>query len=159
MGRQENKIELIASENFVSRAVMEAMGSALTNKYAEGYPGKRYYGGCEFVDEAETLAIERLKALFGAEHANVQPHSGANANTAVYQAVLEYGDTVMGMDLSNGGHLTHGSPVNYSGKSYRFVSYGIDPATGMIDFDNVRKLAAEAHRSGRQRLSAHGGDR
>ncbi len=143
MGRQENKIELIASENFVSRAVMEAMGSALTNKYAEGYPGKRYYGGCEFVDEAETLAIERLKTLFGAEHANVQPHSGANANTAVYQAVLEYGDTVMGMDLSNGGHLTHGSPVNYSGKSYRFVSYGIDPATGMIDFDNVRKLAQE----------------
>lgn len=145
MGRQENKIELIASENFVSRAVMEAMGSALTNKYAEGYPGKRYYGGCEFVDEAETLAIERLKALFGAEHANVQPHSGANANTAVYQAVLEYGDTVMGMDLSNGGHLTHGSPVNYSGKSYNFVSYGINPDTGMIDFDNVRELAHKHH--------------
>lgn len=141
MGRQENKIELIASENFVSRAVMEAMGSALTNKYAEGYPGKRYYGGCEFVDQAETLAIERLKALFGAEHANVQPHSGANANTAVYQAVLEYGDTVMGMDLSNGGHLTHGSPVNYSGRSYHFVSYGLNPETGMIDFDNVRELA------------------
>ena len=143
MGRQENNIELIASENFVSKAVMEAMGSALTNKYAEGYPGKRYYGGCEFVDQAETLAIERLKALFGAEHANVQPHSGANANTAVYQAVLEYGDTVMGMDLSNGGHLTHGSPVNYSGKSYHFVSYGINPETGMIDFDNVRELARE----------------
>lgn len=141
MGRQESKIELIASENFVSRAVMEAMGSALTNKYAEGYPGKRYYGGCEFVDQAETLAIERLKALFGAEHANVQPHSGANANTAVYQAVLEYGDTVMGMDLSNGGHLTHGSPVNYSGRSYHFVSYGLNPETGMIDFDNVRELA------------------
>ena len=143
LGRQRTSVELIASENFTSPAVMEAMGSVLTNKYAEGYPGKRYYGGCEFVDEAETLAIERLKTLFGAEHANVQPHSGANANTAVYQAVLEYGDTVMGMDLSNGGHLTHGSPVNYSGKSYRFVSYGIDPATGMIDFDNVRKLAQE----------------
>lgn len=141
MGRQENKIELIASENFVSKAVLEAMGSALTNKYAEGYPGKRYYGGCEYVDEAETLAIERLKALFGAEHANVQPHSGANANTAVYQALLSYGDTVLGMDLSNGGHLTHGSPVNISGKSYNFVSYGVDPATGMIDFDNVRELA------------------
>ena len=143
LGRQRRNLELIASENIVSPAVMLAMGTVPTNKYAEGYPGKRYYGGCEFVDEAETLAIERLKALFGAEHANVQPHSGANANTAVYQAVLEYGDTVMGMDLSNGGHLTHGSPVNYSGKSYRFVSYGIDPATGMIDFDNVRKLAQE----------------
>ena len=141
MNRQEHKIEMIASENFVSRAVMEAVGSALTNKYAEGYPGKRYYGGCEFVDEVETMAIERLKALFGAEHANVQPHSGANANTAVYQAVLSYGDTVMGMDLSNGGHLTHGSPVNYSGKSYNFVSYGIDPESGRIDFDNVRELA------------------
>lgn len=145
MDRQENKIEMIASENFVSKAVMEAVGSALTNKYAEGYPGKRYYGGCEFVDEVETLAIERLKALFGAEHANVQPHSGANANTAVYQAVLNYGDTVMGMDLSNGGHLTHGSPVNYSGKSYHFVSYGIDPVSGRIDFDHVRELAL-AHR-------------
>ena len=122
MNRQETKIARIGSENFVSRAVMEAAGSALTNKYAEGYPGKRYYGGCEFVDEVETLAIERLKALFGAEHANVQPHSGANANTAVYQAVLNYGDTVLGMDLSNGGHLTHGSPVNFSGKSYNFVS-------------------------------------
>ena len=141
MNRQETKIEMIASENFVSRAVMEAAGSALTNKYAEGYPGKRYYGGCEFVDEVETLAIERLKALFGAEHANVQPHSGANANTAVYQAVLNYGDTVLGMDLSNGGHLTHGSPVNFSGKSYNFVSYGLDPETERIDFDNVRELA------------------
>ena len=141
MDRQESKIEMIASENFVSRAVMEAAGSALTNKYAEGYPAKRYYGGCEFVDEVETLAIERMKALFGAEHANVQPHSGANANTAVYQAVLNYGDTVMGMDLSNGGHLTHGSPVNYSGKSYNFVSYGIDPVSGRIDFDKVRELA------------------
>lgn len=141
MNRQETKIEMIASENFVSKAVLEACGSGLTNKYAEGYPGKRYYGGCEFVDEVETIAIERLKALFGAEHANVQPHSGANANTAVYQAVLNYGDTVMGMDLSNGGHLTHGSPVNYSGKSYNFVSYGIDSETERIDFDNVRELA------------------
>ena len=141
MGRQETKIEMIASENFVNFEIMEAMGSALTNKYAEGYPGKRYYGGCEFIDEVETLAIERAKALFGAEHANVQPHCGANANTAVYQAVLEYGDTVLGMDLSNGGHLSHGSPVNISGKSYNFVAYGLDPETEKIDFDNVRELA------------------
>ena len=140
-GRQETKIEMIASENFVNYEVMEATGSVLTNKYAEGYPGKRYYGGCEFVDEVETMAIERAKKIFGAEHANVQPHSGANANTAVYQAVLEYGDTVLGMDLSNGGHLTHGSPVNISGKSYNFVSYGIDPETETINFDNVRELA------------------
>lgn len=141
IGRQETKIEMIASENFVNYEIMEAAGSALTNKYAEGYPGKRYYGGCEFVDEVETLAIERAKKIFGADHANVQPHSGANANTAVYQAVLEYGDTVLGMDLSNGGHLTHGSPVNYSGKSYNFVSYGLDPETETINFDNVRELA------------------
>lgn len=141
MGRQETKIEMIASENFVNLEIMEAMGSALTNKYAEGYPGKRYYGGCEFVDEVETLAIERAKALFGADHANVQPHCGANANTAVYQAVLEYGDTVLGMDLSNGGHLSHGSPVNISGKSYNFVAYGLNPETEKIDFDNVRELA------------------
>lgn len=140
-GRQETKIEMIASENFVNYEVMEAAGSVLTNKYAEGYPGKRYYGGCEFVDEVETMTIERAKKIFGAEHANVQPHSGANANTAVYQAVLEYGDTVLGMDLSNGGHLTHGSPVNISGKSYNFVSYGIDPETETINFDNVRELA------------------
>jgi len=141
VGRQESKIEMIASENFVNYEVMEAAGSALTNKYAEGYPGKRYYGGCEFVDEVETLAIERAKKIFGADHANVQPHCGANANTAVYQAVLEYGDTVLGMDLSNGGHLSHGSPVNISGKSYNFISYGLDPETEMIDFDNVRELA------------------
>lgn len=141
MGRQETKIEMIASENFVNFEIMEAMGSALTNKYAEGYPGKRYYGGCEFVDEVETLAIERAKALFGAEHANVQPHCGANANTAVYQAVLEYGDPVLGMDLSNGGHLSHGSPVNISGKSYKFISYGLNPETEKIDFDDVRELA------------------
>ncbi|MFR7985765.1 MAG: serine hydroxymethyltransferase [Clostridia bacterium] len=141
MGRQETKIEMIASENFVNFEIMEAMGSALTNKYAEGYPGKRYYGGCEFVDQVETLAIERAKSLFGAEHANVQPHCGANANTAVYQAVLEYGDPVLGMDLSNGGHLSHGSPVNISGKSYKFISYGLNPETEKIDFDNVRELA------------------
>lgn len=141
VGRQESKIEMIASENFVDYAVMEAAGSALTNKYAEGYPGKRYYGGCEHVDEVETLAIERAKQIFGADHANVQPHSGANANTAVYQALLKYGDTVLGMDLSNGGHLTHGSPVNYSGISYNFVPYGLDPETETINFDNVRELA------------------
>ena len=141
IGRQESKIEMIASENFVNYEIMEAAGSALTNKYAEGYPGKRYYGGCEFVDEVETLAIERAKKIFGADHANVQPHCGANANTAVYQAVLDYGDTVLGMDLSNGGHLSHGSPVNISGKSYNFVSYGLDPETETIDFDNLRELA------------------
>lgn len=141
MNRQETKIEMIASENFVNYEIMEAAGSALTNKYAEGYPGKRYYGGCEHVDEIETMAIERAKALFGAEHANVQPHCGANANIAVYQAVLDYGDTVLGMDLSNGGHLTHGSPVNISGKSYNFISYGLDPETETINFDNVRELA------------------
>ena len=141
INRQETKIEMIASENFVNYEIMEAAGSALTNKYAEGYPGKRYYGGCEFVDQVETLAIERAKKIFGADHANVQPHCGANANTAVYQAVLEPGDTVMGMDLSNGGHLSHGSPVNISGKLYNFVSYGLDPETEMIDFDNVRELA------------------
>lgn len=141
IGRQESKIEMIASENFVNYEVMEAAGSALTNKYAEGYPGKRYYGGCEFVDEVETLAIERAKKIFGADHANVQPHSGANANTAVYQALLSYGDTVLGMDLSNGGHLTHGSPVNYSGISYNFVPYGLDPETETINFDHVRELA------------------
>lgn len=141
INRQETKIEMIASENFVNYEIMEAAGSALTNKYAEGYPGKRYYGGCEFVDEVKTMAIERAKKIFGADHANVQPHCGANANTAVYQAVLEPGDTVMGMDLSNGGHLSHGSPVNISGKLYNFVSYGLDPETEMIDFDNVRELA------------------
>ena len=141
IGRQETKIEMIASENFVNYEIMEAAGSPLTNKYAEGYPGKRYYGGCEFVDEVETLAIERAKKIFGADHANVQPHCGANANIAVYQAVLEPGDTVMGMDLSNGGHLTHGSPVNISGRLYKFIPYGLDPQTERIDFDNVRELA------------------
>jgi glycine hydroxymethyltransferase len=143
MARQENKIELIASENFTSKAVMEACGSALTNKYAEGYPKKRYYGGCEHVDEAEIIAIDRLKRLFNAEHANVQPHSGSSANIAVYFSLLEPGDTVLGMDLSNGGHLTHGSPVNMSGKYYNFVPYKVDEKTERIDFDEVRKLAIE----------------
>lgn len=143
MARQENKIELIASENFTSRAVMEACGSALTNKYAEGYPGKRYYGGCEHVDEAESLAIERIKELFHAEYANVQPHSGSSANIAVYFSLLEPGDTVLGMDLSNGGHLTHGSPVNMSGKYFNFVPYKVDSETERIDFGQVRKLALE----------------
>ncbi len=143
MARQENKIELIASENFTSSAVMEACGSALTNKYAEGYPGKRYYGGCEHVDEAESLAIERVKELFHAEYANVQPHSGSSANLAVYFSLLEHGDTVLGMDLSNGGHLTHGSPVNMSGKYFNFVPYKVDSETERIDFDAVRKLAIE----------------
>ena len=142
--RQREHIELIASENFVSEAVLAAMGTHLTNKYAEGYPGKRYYGGCAFVDQAEELAGSRACALFGAEHANVQPHSGAQANTAVYFAMLEPGDTVLGMDLSNGGHLTHGSPVNLSGKYFRFVSYGVDPDTEMIDYDRLREIALEA---------------
>lgn len=141
--RQQNKIELIASENFVSRAVMAAQGSVLTNKYAEGYPGKRYYGGCEYVDIVEDLARERVKKLFGAEHANVQPHSGAQANTAVYFAMLKPGDTVLGMNLSHGGHLTHGSPVNISGMYYNFVAYGVDQATERIDYDVVRQLALE----------------
>lgn len=143
MDRQENKIELIASENFTSRAVMEACGSALTNKYAEGYSGKRYYGGCECVDLVEDIAIERAKKLFHADHVNVQPHSGSNANFGVYVAMLEHGDTVLGLDLSNGGHLTHGSPVNLSGKYLNFVSYKLDPETELIDFDEVRKLAKE----------------
>jgi glycine hydroxymethyltransferase len=139
--RQEHKIELIASENFVSRAVMAAQGSVLTNKYAEGYPGKRYYGGCEYVDIVEDLARDRVKKLFGAEHANVQPHSGAQANTAVYFAMLEPGDTVMGMNLAHGGHLTHGSPVNISGVYYNFVEYGVDQDTECLDYDKLRSLA------------------
>ena len=141
--RQRNKIELIASENFVSEAVLEAQGSVLTNKYAEGYPHHRYYGGCECVDIAEDLAIERAKKIFGAEHANVQPHSGSQANTAVYIAALKPGDTVLGMDLSNGGHLTHGSPVNISGILYNFVSYGVTKDTNRIDYDEVLRLAKE----------------
>lgn len=139
--RQRNKIELIASENFVSRAVMEATGTVLTNKYAEGYPGRRYYGGCEYVDRVEELAIERAKTLFGAEHVNVQPHSGAQANMAVYLASVEPGDTILGMNLSHGGHLTHGSPVNFSGRIYNFVPYGVDEKSARIDFELVRKLA------------------
>ncbi len=139
--RQENNIELIASENFVSNAVLEAQGSILTNKYAEGYPGHRYYGGCEYIDMAENLAIERVKKLFGAKFANVQPHSGSQANAAAYQALLQTGDTVLGMDLSAGGHLTHGSKVNFSGKNYHFVSYGVDKETEMIDYENVRQQA------------------
>ena len=143
LGRQRSNIELIASENFVSKAVMAAMGSPMTNKYAEGYPGKRYYGGCEKVDIAENLAIERAKELFGAEHANVQPHSGAQANMAVFFAVLKPGDTVMGMNLAHGGHLSHGSPVNMSGKQYNVVPYGVSEETGMIDYDEVRRIAHE----------------
>ncbi len=138
--RQQRNIELIASENFTSPAVLAAQGSVLTNKYAEGYPGKRYYGGCQYVDVAEELARSRAKALFGAEHVNVQPHSGAQANYAVYAALCRIGDTVMGMDLANGGHLTHGSPANYSGKNYRMVFYGVG-ADGRIDYDQVRDIA------------------
>lgn len=141
--RQNTTLQLIASENFVSRAVLEATGSVLTNKYAEGYPGKRYYGGCEHVDEAEDLGRERAKKLFGAEHANLQPHSGAQANMAVYYALLEPGDTVMGMALDQGGHLTHGSPVNFSGRTYKFVPYGVDPTTELIDMEQVAKVARE----------------
>ncbi|NNF32540.1 MAG: serine hydroxymethyltransferase [Saprospiraceae bacterium] len=141
--RQRSGIELIASENFTSSAVIKAMGSCLTNKYAEGYPGKRYYGGCEVVDEIETLAIERCKELFGAEYANVQPHSGAQANAAVFLACLQPGDAILGFDLSHGGHLSHGSPVNYSGKVYRPFFYGVEEETGVIDMDKVEALAEE----------------
>jgi glycine hydroxymethyltransferase len=141
--RQASKLELIASENFVSEAVLEAMGSPLTNKYAEGYPGKRYYGGCEFVDVAETLAIERAKQLFGADHANVQPHSGAQANMAAYFALLTYGDTILGLNLAHGGHLTHGSPVNFSGRFFKVIPYSVDAKTEQIDMAEVRRLAKE----------------
>ena len=141
--RQAGKLELIASENFVSEAVLEAQGSIMTNKYAEGYPGKRYYGGCEFVDIAENLAIERCKKLFGADHVNVQPHSGSQANMAVYFAAVQPGDTILGMNLSHGGHLTHGSPANFSGKLYKIISYGVSKDTETIDFDEVEKLARE----------------
>lgn len=143
LGRQRDKIELIASENFVSPAVMEAQGSVLTNKYAEGYPGRRYYGGCEYVDIVEDLARDRAKEIFGAKYVNVQPHSGAQANMAVYFTILDTGDTVLGMDLSHGGHLTHGSPVNFSGVQYNFVAYGVDKETQRIDYDVVRELAKE----------------
>src|SRR6187401_99035 len=139
--RQTNGIELIASENFVSDQVLEAMGSVLTNKYAEGYPGRRYYGGCEIVDQAEQLAIDRLKQIFNCEYANVQPHSGAQANAAVMLAVLKPGDKILGLDLSMGGHLTHGSPVNFSGKLYQPFFYGVDEETGLINMDKVEQLA------------------
>jgi glycine hydroxymethyltransferase len=139
--RQEDHIELIASENYVSPAVLEAQGSVLTNKYAEGYPGKRYYGGCEYVDVIEQIAIDRVKQLFGADYANVQPHSGSQANVAAYAALIKPGDVVLGMSLAEGGHLTHGSPVNFSGKLYQFYSYGVDPETALIDYDQVAELA------------------
>jgi len=141
--RQEEGLELIASENYVSEAVLEAQGSVLTNKYAEGYPGKRYYGGCEIVDIAENLAIERAKKLFGAEHVNVQPHSGSQANMAVYMSVLQPGDTIMGLELSHGGHLTHGHPMNFSGKYFKVVSFGVHPKTEQIDYDHAARLALE----------------
>src|SRR5438552_7261457 len=141
--RQNEGLELIASENFVSEAVLEALGSVLTDKYAEGLPGKRYYGGCEFVDVAESLAIERAKELFHAEHANVQPHSGAQANQAVYMTVLKPGDTVLGMNLAHGGHLTHGHPLNFSGKMYKIVPYGVRQDTETIDYDELERLAME----------------
>ena len=150
LGRQRDKIELIASENIVSQAVLEAMGTVLTNKYAEGYPGKRYYGGCEYVDIVEDIARDRAKELFGAEHANVQPHSGAQANMAVYLAALNPGDTVLGMNLAHGGHLTHGSPVNASGILYNFVAYGVSEKDFRIDYDEVRK-AAFKHQSSHDR--------
>ena len=143
LGRQRSKIELIASENFVSEAVMEAQGSVLTNKYAEGYPGRRYYGGCEHVDIVEDIARDRAKEIFGAEHVNVQPHSGAQANMAVYYTILEHGDTVLGMNLSHGGHLTHGSPVNFSGIQYNFVEYGVDKETQTIDYQDVLEKARQ----------------
>jgi len=139
--KQHSKLQLIASENYVSEAVLEAAGSIMTNKYAEGYPGKRYYGGCEFVDVAENLAIDRAKKLFGAEHANVQPHSGSQANMAAYFSVLQPGDTILGMNLSHGGHLTHGSPVNFSGRFFKIVAYGVDPKTEYIDYDELQAIA------------------
>ena len=157
--RQATGLELIPSENLVSEAVLEAMGSVLTNKYAEGYPGKRYYGGCEFVDRAEQLAIDRAKQLFGAEHANVQAHSGTQANIAVYMAALQPGDTVLGMNLAHGGHLTHGHPLNFSGKTYKFVAYGVRKDTETIDYDETRapggRAQAQNDRRGRERLLAH----
>ena len=141
--RQEDHVELIASENYVSYAVLEAQGSVLTNKYAEGYPGKRYYGGCEYVDIAEQLAIERGKQLFKADYVNVQPHSGSQANAGVYMALLQPGDTILGMSLAHGGHLTHGAKVNFSGKIYKAVQYGVDSKTGLIDYEQVQALASE----------------
>src|SRR6187549_3480640 len=141
--RQRHGIELIASENFVSEAVLEAMGTPLTNKYAEGLPGKRYYGGCEFVDQVEQLAIDRAKQLFSADHANVQPHSGAQANMSVYMAAIQYGDQILGMNLSHGGHLTHGHPMNFSGISYKVADYGVSKETEQIDYDELQRIAEE----------------
>src|SRR5712672_1584529 len=141
--RQHEGLELIASENFVSEAVLEAAGSVFTNKYAEGYPGKRYYGGCEYADVVEQTAIDRAKQLFGADHANVQPHSGAQANMSVYLAAIQYGDTILGMNLSHGGHLTHGHPLNFSGLSYKVFDYGVSRETETIDYDELRRLAGE----------------
>src|SRR5712672_163172 len=141
--RQHEGLELIASENFVSEAVLEAMGSVFTNKYAEGYPGKRYYGGCEYADVVEQAAIDRAKELFGADHANVQPHSGAQANMTVYLAAIQYGDQILGMSLSHGGHLTHGHPLNFSGLSYKVADYGVSRETETIDYDELRRLAGE----------------
>ena len=143
LSRQRNRLELIASENFTSQAVMEATGSVMTNKYAEGYPGKRYYGGCEYVDDVETLAIDRAKQLFGAEHANVQPHAGSQANAGVYLAMLKPGDTILGMGLAAGGHLTHGHKMSFSGKTYNAIAYGLNKETERIDYDEVRQLAQE----------------
>src|SRR5437762_2469543 len=145
LDRQEFKLEMIASENFVSKSVLEAAGSVMTNKYAEGYPGRRYYGGCEFVDQAENLALERVKKLFGAEYANVQPHSGSQANMAVYFSFLKPGDKVMGMNLSHGGHLTHGHPANFSGQLYKFHAYGVSKETGYIDYNDVERQANEVN--------------
>src|SRR5271155_1278992 len=153
--RQATGLELIPSENLVSEAVLEAMGSVLTNKYAEGYPGKRYYGGCEFADVVEQLAIDRSKALFGAEHANVQPHSGTQANIAVYMTALTPGDTVLGMNLAHGGHLTHGHPLNFSGKTYKFIAYGVAKDTETIDYDDLARLALE-HRPKMEVVGARG---
>src|SRR5690606_5580681 len=144
LARQRDTLEMIASENFVPRAVLEAQGSVLTNKYAEGYPGRRYYGGCEQVDVAETLAITRAKELFGAEHANVQPHSGATANAAVLHALIKPGDTIMGLELAHGGHLTHGMKINFSGRLYEVAAYGVDPDTMLVDMDKVREQALAA---------------
>src|SRR5438477_9290025 len=141
--RQAGTLEMIASENFVSEAVLEAMGSVMTNKYAEGYPGKRYYGGCEFVDVAENIARDRAKQIFGCEHVNVQPHSGSQANMAVYLAALNYGDTILGMNLAHGGHLTHGHPLNFSGRSYKIVPYGVKTDSEQIDYDELERLAHE----------------
>jgi glycine hydroxymethyltransferase len=143
LARQQRTLEMIASENFVPASVLETQGSVLTNKYAEGYPGRRYYGGCEYVDMAEQLAIDRAKSLFGAEHANVQPHAGAQANTAIYQALLEPGDRLMGLELSHGGHLTHGMRLNASGRLYEIVTYGVDRESGLIDMDEVARIARE----------------